>query len=106
MTHTYGAPTVSTAARCPMTQSMGRRGNGWERLDGMARLFRSLKSEWLPTTGYINLREVKRNSSYYLMVDYHWRRPPQHHDGIPPRVGPTGCLDVVDHGTSALKQAS
>lgn len=45
-------------------------------------------------------------SSYYLMVDYHWRRPPQHHDGIPPRVGLTGCLDVVDHGTSALKQAS
>lgn len=89
-----------------MTQSMGRRGNGWERLDGMARLFRSLKSEWLPTTGYINLREVKRGSSYYLMDDYHWRRPHQHHDGIPPRVGLTGCLDVVDHGTSALKQAS
>lgn len=89
-----------------MAQSMGRRGNGWERLDGMARLFRSLKSEWFPTRGYINLREVKRNSSYYLMDDYHWQRPPQHHDGIPPRVGPTGCLDVVDHGTSTQKQAS
>ena len=46
-----------------MTQSMSRRGNCWDNAP-MERLFRSLKTEWLPTTGYINLREVKRNSSY------------------------------------------
>ena len=50
----------------------------------MERLFRSLKSEWLPTMGYMNLREVERDISYYLMDYYNWRRPHQHNDGIAP----------------------
>ena len=50
----------------------------------MERLFRSLKTEWLPTTGYMNLREAKRDISYYLMDYYNWRRPHQHNDGIAP----------------------
>lgn len=36
----------------------------------MERLFRSLKSEWLPAMGYVSLREAKRDISYYLM-DYY-----------------------------------
>lgn len=58
----------------------------------MERLFRSLKSEWLPVTGYMSLREAKRDISYYLMdyynwylMDYYnWQRPHQHNDGMPP----------------------
>ncbi|MFM5585277.1 integrase core domain-containing protein, partial [Aeromonas veronii] len=48
------------------------------------RLFRSLKSEWLPATGYMSVREAKRDISYYLMDYYNWRRPHQYNDGIPP----------------------
>lgn len=56
-----------------MTQSMSRRGNCWDNAP-MERLFRSLKTEWLPTTGYMNLREAKRDISYYLMDYYNWGR--------------------------------
>ncbi|MGY3949859.1 integrase core domain-containing protein, partial [Aeromonas allosaccharophila] len=63
--------------------SMSRRGNCWDNAP-MERLFRSLKSEWLPATGYMSLREAKRDISYYLMVYYNWRRPHHHNDGIPP----------------------
>ncbi len=49
----------------------------------MERLFRSLKSESLPTTGYTNLREAKRDISYYLTY-YYWRYPHRHNDGVPP----------------------
>ncbi len=66
-----------------MTQSMSRRGNCWDNAP-MERLFRSLKTEWLPTTGYMSLREAKRDISYYLMDYYNWRRPHQHNDGIAP----------------------
>ena len=69
--------------RYRMTQSMSRRGNCWDNAP-MERLFRSLKSEWLPVTGYMSLREAKRDISYYLMDYYNWRRPHQHNDGIPP----------------------
>ncbi|WP_184236164.1 integrase core domain-containing protein, partial [Aeromonas veronii] len=69
--------------RYRMTQSMSRRGNCWDNAP-MERLFRSLKSEWLPATGYMGLWEAKRDISYYLMDYYNWRRPHYHNDGIPP----------------------
>lgn len=50
----------------------------------MERLFRSLKTEWLLATGYMHLREAKRDIRYYLIDYYNWRRPHQHNDGIPP----------------------
>lgn len=50
----------------------------------MARLFRSLKTEWLPATGYMSLWEAKRDIGYYLMDYYNWRRLHQHNDGVPP----------------------
>ncbi|CAJ1774466.1 hypothetical protein IIDPJIOB_00321 [Aeromonas veronii] len=55
--------------RYRMTQSMSRRGNCWDN-PSMERLFRSLKSKWLPVTGY---RQQK------------------------PRFGLTKCPDLVDH---------
>ncbi|MFM5172292.1 IS3 family transposase [Aeromonas veronii] len=69
--------------RYRMTQSMSRRGNCWDNAP-MERLFRSLKPEWLPATGYMSVREAKRDISYYLMDYYNWWRPHQHNDGIPP----------------------
>ena len=81
----YTSKTFSeSVASCDgMTQSMSRKGNCWDNAP-MERLFRSLKTEWLPTTGYMNQREAKRDISYYLMDYYNWRRPHQHNDGIAP----------------------
>ena len=69
--------------RYRMTQSMSRRGNCWDNAP-MERLFRSLKTEWVPAMGYMSVREAKRDISYYLMDYYNWRRSHQHNDGIPP----------------------
>jgi len=66
-----------------MLCSMSRKGNCWDNAP-MERLFRSVKTEWLPVTGYMSLREAKRDISSYLMDYYNWRRPHQHNDGIPP----------------------
>lgn len=69
--------------RYRMTQSMSRRGNCWDN-SPMERLFRSLKSEWLPSLGYRGLSEAMRDVSYYLMDYYNWQRPHQFNDGLPP----------------------
>lgn len=71
--------------RYRMTQSMSRRGNCWDNAP-MERLFRSLKSEWVPATGYLSMSEAMRDISYYLMTYYNWRRPHQHNDGLPPAI--------------------
>ena len=60
--------------RYRMTQSMSRRGNCWDNAP-MERLFRSLKSEWIPATGYLSMSEAMRDISYYLMTYYNWQRP-------------------------------
>ncbi len=66
-----------------MTQSMSRRGKRRDNAP-MERLFRSQKSEWMPPIGYNSIAEASRDISNYLMTYYNWRRPHQHHDGIPP----------------------
>lgn len=38
----------------------------------MGRLFRSLKSEWVPPTGYRTAQEAQRDISHYLMHRYNW----------------------------------
>ena len=52
----------------------------------MERLFRSLKSEWIPVTGYLSMSEAMRDIGYYLMTYYNWQRPHQHNDGLPPAI--------------------
>lgn len=69
--------------RYRMTQSMSRRGNCWDNAP-MERLFRSLKTEWIPATGYISLTEATRDISAYLMGYYNWQRPHSYNEGIPP----------------------
>lgn len=52
----------------------------------MERLFRSLKTERVPSTGYISAREAQRDISYYLMQRYNWTRPHQFNEGLAPAV--------------------
>lgn len=69
--------------RYKMIQSMSRRGNCWDN-SPMERVFRSLKSEWMPSTGYHSINEAKRDVGFYLMNYYNWERPHQFNSGLPP----------------------
>jgi len=69
--------------RYRMQQSMSRRGNCWDNAP-MERVIRSLKSEWLPVTGYTSLSEAKLDIDQYLMGYYNWRRPHQYNGGLSP----------------------
>ncbi|MBV4473623.1 IS3 family transposase [Pseudomonas botevensis] len=69
--------------RYRMRQSMSRRGNCWDNAP-MERVFRSLKTEWIPTVGYMTAQEAHRDISHYLMHRYNWIRPHQFNDGLAP----------------------
>lgn len=71
--------------RYRMTQSMSRRRNCWDNTP-MERLLRSLKSERVPTTGYVSFIEAKQDISQHLMGYYNWQRPHQQNNGLPPAV--------------------
>lgn len=71
--------------RYRMKQSMSRRGNCWDN-SPMERLFRSLKTEWVPPLGYESLVEARRDIGTYLMDYYNWRRPHTANDGKAPAV--------------------
>ncbi|WP_172380310.1 IS3 family transposase [Vibrio sp. Vb339] len=69
--------------RYRITQSMSRRGNCWDNAP-MERLFRSLKTEWIPATGYLTQAQAKKDISHYLMSYYNRQRPHQTNDGLSP----------------------
>ncbi len=71
--------------RYRMVQSMSRRGNCWDNAP-MERLFRSLKTEWVPSRGYQSLIAARKDVSYYLMVHYNQRRPHAFTGGLAPTV--------------------
>ncbi|MGS0896643.1 IS3 family transposase [Burkholderia stagnalis] len=71
--------------RYRIQQSMSRRGNCWDN-SPMERLFRSFKTEWLPSVGYMSAQEAHRDISHYLMHRYNWIRPHQFNDGLAPAV--------------------
>lgn len=48
------------------------------------RLFRSLKTEWVPRKGYWSAEEVKRDVSLYLSGYYNRVRPHKYNSGLPP----------------------
>jgi putative transposase len=54
-----------TLWRYRIKQSMSRRGNCWDNAV-MERFFRSLKSEWVPKTGYRNLQEATADLMHYI----------------------------------------
>ncbi|MFC0269608.1 integrase core domain-containing protein, partial [Kushneria aurantia] len=50
------------------------------------RFFRSLKTEWIPETGYSCFVSAKRSITDYLIGYYSALRPHRHNDGLPPNV--------------------
>lgn len=48
----------------------------------MKRVFRSLKTEWIPTVGYMTAQEAHRDINHYLMHRYNWIRPHQFNDRL------------------------
>ena len=66
-------------------QSMSRRGNCWDNAP-MERLFRSLKSEWVPPLGYENIDAARQDINNYLFSYYNWKRPHTANDGKAPAL--------------------
>jgi len=66
-------------------QSMSRRGNCHDNAP-MERLFRSLKTEWVPTVGYMSASLAQQDTGRFLMQRYNWQRPHQFNGGLAPAV--------------------
>ena len=71
--------------RYQIKQSMSRRGNCWDN-SPMERFFRSLKSEWVPQTGYESFNQAKANIIDYIIGYYSQVRPHQHNGGLAPNI--------------------
>jgi putative transposase len=71
--------------RCRIEQSLSRRGNCWDNAP-TERLFRSLKTEWMPKNGYTSLEEAKSAVSGYLLGYYNYRRPHSFNAGLSPVI--------------------
>ena len=71
--------------RFQIKQSMSRRGNCWDNAP-MERFFRSLKSEWVPQTGYESFGQAKAAIIDYIIGYYSQVRPHQHNEGLPPNM--------------------
>lgn len=69
--------------RCQIKQSMSRRGNCWDN-SPMERFFRSLKTEWVPVTGYGSLIEATASVVSYITGYYSQLRPHQYNGGLTP----------------------
>ena len=51
--------------RYRMRQSMSLRGNCWDNAR-MEQVFRSLKTEWIPTMGYTTVQQAQRDISHFF----------------------------------------
>lgn len=64
-------------------QSMSRRGNCWDN-SPMERFFRSLKSEWVPETGYESMEQARSDVLRYIMQHYNWDRVHSYNNYLTP----------------------
>lgn len=69
--------------RYQIKQSLSRRGNCWDN-SPMERFFRSLKTEWIPTTGYCHFAEAQQKIIRYIIGYYCQLRPHQYNGGLTP----------------------
>ena len=69
--------------RFQIKQSLSRRGNCWDN-SPMERFFRSLKTEWIATTGYRNFTEAQHEITRYIIGYYCQLRPHQYNGGLTP----------------------
>jgi putative transposase len=68
--------------RYHIKKSMSRRGNCWDA--PMERVFRRLKTEWIPEHGYPNLLEAQHDIGRYIMDYYNSYRPHRNNRGLSP----------------------
>jgi putative transposase len=68
-----------------MIQSMSRRGNCWDNAP-MEKLFRSLKTEWMPELGCGCELEASKDVSFHLVDYYNWVRPHAVNEALPPAM--------------------
>jgi len=80
--------------RYGMKQSMSRRGNCWDNAP-MERFFRSLKTEWIPETGYRNFEQARRSITDYIIGYYSQLRPHTFNEGLSPNAAERQF--VIDH---------
>jgi len=71
--------------RYGMKQSMSRRGNCWDNAP-MERFFRSLKTEWVPETGYRSFESASQSIIDYVIGYYSQIRPHKHNGGLSPNA--------------------
>ncbi len=69
--------------RYQIKQSMSRRGNCWDN-SPMERFFRSLKTEWVPETGYPSFEMAKHAITDYIIGYYSRFRPHTHNAALSP----------------------
>ena len=69
--------------RYRIEQSMSRRGNCWDN-SPMERIFRSLKTEWIPKLGYKSFTEAKYSIVSYITGYYSQVRPHVHNGRTSP----------------------
>jgi len=72
-----------TLWRLQIKQSLSRRGNCWDNAP-MERFFRSLKTEWVPTTGYRSFVDAKYEITRYITGYYSQLRPHTFNNGLSP----------------------
>ncbi|WP_338266080.1 IS3 family transposase [Marinomonas polaris] len=69
--------------RHQIKQSLSRRGNCWDNAP-MERFFRSLKTEWIPPSGYRNFPAAQQEIIHYIIGYYSQLRPHQYNGGLSP----------------------
>ncbi len=67
----------------------------------MERVFRSLKTEWIPTLGYRTAQKAQCDISHFFEHRYNWIRPHQFNGGLAPawaeEKNSMSCSGLVDH---------
>ncbi|EOX3410857.1 IS3 family transposase [Vibrio cholerae] len=69
--------------RYQVKQSLSRRGNCWDN-SPMERFFRSLKTEWVPASGYYSFGQAVQEIVRYIIGYYSQRRPHWYNGGLTP----------------------
>lgn len=64
---------------------MSRRGNFMDNVS-MKWVFRSLKSEWIPSLRYCSIPDARKDIGGYLMDYYNRLRPHTFNNGMPPII--------------------
>lgn len=69
--------------RYRIKKSVSRRGDCWDN-SLIERFFRSLKTEWVPSNGYLGKDEARRQISGYILNYFNSVRPHHHNGGLTP----------------------